>query len=37
MEVVVGSVLSALSNGAGALIILFINQSGTHRWYSLSL
>jgi ZIP family zinc transporter len=37
MEVFVGSVLSALSTGAGALIILFINQSLTHRWMDMLL
>jgi zinc transporter, ZIP family len=37
MEVFVGSVLSALSTGAGALIILFINQSLTHRWMDILL
>lgn len=37
VEVFVGSVLSALSTGAGALIILFINQSVTHRWMDMLL
>jgi zinc transporter, ZIP family len=37
VEVFVGSVLSALSTGAGALIILFINQSVTHRWMDILL
>lgn len=37
IEVLVGSVLSALSTGAGALIILFINQSVTHRWMDILL
>lgn len=37
IEVFVGSVLSALSTGAGALIILFINQSLTHRWKDILL
>ncbi|MFD2443304.1 ZIP family metal transporter [Bacillus sp. CGMCC 1.16607] len=31
-EVVIGSILSALSTGLGALIILFMNHSLTHRW-----
>ncbi|WP_342430403.1 ZIP family metal transporter [Neobacillus sp. FSL H8-0543] len=37
IEVILGSVLSALSTGAGALIILFINQSVTHRWRDILL
>jgi zinc transporter, ZIP family len=36
-EVFLGSVLSALSTGAGALFILFINQSVTHRWKDMLL
>ena len=36
-EVFWGSVLSALSTGAGALIILFIQQSITHRWKDVLL
>jgi zinc transporter, ZIP family len=36
-EVFVGSVLSALSTGAGALVVLFINQSVTHRWMDMLL
>lgn len=37
MEVFVGSVLSALSTGGGALIVLFINQSVSHRWMDILL
>jgi zinc transporter, ZIP family len=36
-EVFVGTVLSALSTGAGALVVLFINQSVTHRWMDILL
>jgi zinc transporter, ZIP family len=36
-EVFIGSVLSALATGAGALIILFIKQSVTHRWKDILL
>jgi ZIP family zinc transporter len=36
-EVIFGSVLSALSTGAGALIILFIHSSITHRWKDVLL
>ncbi|MFP5111068.1 hypothetical protein ACSU64_01595 [Bacillaceae bacterium C204] len=36
-KVIFGSVLSALSTGAGALIILFIHQSITHRWKDVLL
>ncbi|MEH7306150.1 ZIP family metal transporter [Neobacillus drentensis] len=36
-EVIYGSVLSALSTGAGALIILFIHHSITHRWKDVLL
>ncbi|PLR97502.1 ZIP family metal transporter [Bacillus sp. T33-2] len=31
-EVIFGSVLSALSTGLGALVILFMDRSVTHRW-----
>lgn len=31
-EVIIGSVLSALSTGLGALIILFMSNTITHRW-----
>src|SRR4051812_48007500 len=36
-EVIIGSILSALSTGAGALIILFIHHSITHRWKDVLL
>ncbi|MFL6554854.1 MAG: ZIP family metal transporter, partial [Bacillus sp. (in: firmicutes)] len=36
-EVIFGSVLSALSTGAGALLILVIHQSITHRWKDVLL
>ncbi|MEH7334831.1 ZIP family metal transporter [Neobacillus drentensis] len=36
-EVIFGSVLSALSTGAGALVILFIHDSITHRWKDVLL
>lgn len=36
-KVIFSSVLSALSTGAGALIILFIHQSITHRWKDVLL
>jgi zinc transporter, ZIP family len=36
-EVFVGSVLSALSTGVGALVVLFLNQSVTHRWMDMLL
>jgi zinc transporter, ZIP family len=36
-EVIIGSVLSALSTGLGALIILFMHGSITHRWRDILL
>lgn len=36
-EVVIGSVLSAMSTGLGAAIILFMNRSITHRWRDILL
>ncbi|WP_080846839.1 ZIP family metal transporter [Cytobacillus gottheilii] len=36
-EVIFGSVLSALSTGAGAFIILFMRGSVTHRWRDVLL
>lgn len=36
-EVIIGSVLSALSTGLGALIILFMSGSVTHRWRDILL
>ena len=36
-EVIFGSVLSALSTGVGALLILFIHHSITHRWKDVLL
>jgi len=37
VEMLIGSILSALSTGAGALPILFINQAITHRWKDILL
>lgn len=36
-QVIVGSSLSALSTGLGALIILFMNRAVTHRWRDVLL
>lgn len=36
-EVIIGSVLSALSTGLGALVILFMSGSVTHRWRDILL
>lgn len=36
-EVLIGSILSALSTGVGALPILFLNQELTHRWKDILL
>lgn len=36
-DVIIGSVLSALSTGLGALIILFMSDSVTHRWRDILL
>ncbi|MBP2239916.1 ZIP family zinc transporter [Cytobacillus eiseniae] len=36
-EVIIGSVLSALSTGLGALVILFMSESVTHRWRDILL
>ncbi|MDZ5470543.1 ZIP family metal transporter [Bacillus sp. 31A1R] len=36
-EVVIGSVLSAMSTGLGAAIILFMHRSITHRWRDILL
>lgn len=37
IQVAIGSLLSALSTGLGALIILFMNRSMTHRWRDVLL
>ncbi|KRD84407.1 ZIP family metal transporter [Priestia megaterium] len=36
-EVLIGSILSSLSTGVGALPILFLNQELTHRWKDILL
>ncbi len=36
-QVAIGSILSALSTGLGALVILFMNRSVTHRWRDVLL
>lgn len=36
-QVAIGSILSALSTGLGALVILFMNHSVTHRWRDVLL
>lgn len=36
-EVLYGTILSAMSTGLGALIILFIGQSMTHKWRDILL